>query len=587
MAGRFARLARLVDPADRLVGFGVAGEHAGQVVERRAPGRVLGQRPHARLLEPAQRLVERRAERPVDGHHLAGRLHLAAERPVGARELVEREARQLHDHVVERGLEGGHGRARDDVRDVRQPPPDGDLRGDPGDRIAGRLRRERGAAADARVDLDDGVLGRVRRQRELDVAAALDAERPDDRERGAAEPLVDRVGQRLDRRDDDRVAGVDAERVDVLHRAHGDARVVGVAHDLVLDLLPADEALLDHDLADRARPQAGPDPLAIGRLGLDDAAAGATEREGGPDDGRQADRRERHVGGAVARRLGRALDDRARGVRLPDPVEQVAERLAILGHPDRLERRAQEPDGVSFEDAGVGHRRGQVERGLAAQPGQQAVRPLPGDDRLDRLDRQRLEIDHVGHRRVGHDRGRVRVDEDRPHALGAQRPAGLGAGVVELGRLADDHRAGPEDQDRSRADHRRADGRLDQWPPRRAVAAVTNRSKTASASSGPGAPSGWYWTVSIGSSAWRRPSTEPSLRLSWLTRKPDRRRQGPGDHLDLVVLGRDLDDAGVEVADRVVRAVVAEPQAGRRRRPPRDRRSDGRGRSRAAAGRRR
>ena len=27
---------------------------------------------------------------------------------------------------------------------------------------------------------------------------------------------------------------------------------------------------------------------------------------------------------------------------------------------------------------------------------------------------------------------------------------------------------------------------------------ATNRSKTASASSGPGAPSGWYWTVSIG-----------------------------------------------------------------------------------------
>ena len=64
-------------------------------------------------------------------------------------------------------------------------------------------------------------------------------------------------GQRLDRRDDDRVAGVDAERVDVLHRAHRDARVLGVAHHLVLDLLPADEALLDHHLADRAGAQAG------------------------------------------------------------------------------------------------------------------------------------------------------------------------------------------------------------------------------------------------------------------------------------------------------------------------------------------
>ena len=150
---------------------------------------------------------------------------------------------------------------------------------------------------------------------------------------------------------------------------------------------------------------------------------------------------ERLVGRRVALRLGRALDDRRRRVRLADPVEQVAERLAVLGHLDRLERRAEEPDVVALEDAGLGQRHRQVERGLAAEAGEQALRPLPGDDRLDGLDGQRLEVDGVRDRRVGHDRGRVRVDEDRPDALGAQRAAGLRAGVVELGRLADDDRA--------------------------------------------------------------------------------------------------------------------------------------------------
>ena len=82
---------------------------------------------------------------------------------------------------------------------------------------------------------------------------------------------------------------------------------------------------------------------------------------------------------------------------------------------------------MALEDARVGHRGRQVERGLAAEAGEQALGLLPGDDRLDRLDRQRLEVDDVGDRRVGHDRGRVRVDEDRPDALGAQRAAGLRA----------------------------------------------------------------------------------------------------------------------------------------------------------------
>ena len=95
-----------------------------------------------------------------------------------------------------------------------------------------------------------------------------------------------------------------------------------------------------------------------------------------------------------------------RRVRLLDAVEQVAERLAVLGHADGLERRAEQLDVVALEDAGLGQRHRQVQRGLATEPGQQALRLLLGDDRLDRLDRERLEVDDVGDRRVGHDRGR-------------------------------------------------------------------------------------------------------------------------------------------------------------------------------------
>src|SRR5690606_29458546 len=72
---------------------------------------------------------------------------------------------------------------------------------------------------------------------------------------------------------------------------------------------------------------------------------------------------------------------------------------------------------------------------------------LLGDDLLDRLPVDRLDVDGVGHLRVGHDRGRVAVDQHHPVALLAQGLARLRAGVVELAGLADDDRAGADDAD--------------------------------------------------------------------------------------------------------------------------------------------
>ena len=48
---------------------------------------------------------------------------------------------------------------------------------------------------------------------------------------------------------------------------------------------------------------------------------------------------------------------------------------------------------------------------------------------------------------IGHDGGRIGVDQDHPIALFPQGLAGLGTGIVELAGLADDDGTGPEDQD--------------------------------------------------------------------------------------------------------------------------------------------
>ena len=63
--------------------------------------------------------------------------------------------------------------------------------------------------------------------------------------------------KRLLRGDRDRVAGVHAHRVDVLDRGDDHDVVVLVAHDLELELAPAEQRLLDERLADRTRRERG------------------------------------------------------------------------------------------------------------------------------------------------------------------------------------------------------------------------------------------------------------------------------------------------------------------------------------------
>ena len=60
--------------------------------------------------------------------------------------------------------------------------------------------------------------------------------------------------------------------------------------------------------------------------------------------------------------------------------------------------------------------------------------------RLQDFRHQRLDIGAMGDLRVGHDSGRVGVDQDDPVPLRRQRPARLGARVVELACLPDDYR---------------------------------------------------------------------------------------------------------------------------------------------------
>ena len=117
----------------------------------------------------------------ADAHDLAGGLHLGAQLVAGGGELIEGEPGQLGDDVVQAGLEGGVGVG--DL-DVLQGHAHGDLGGDPGDGVAGGLGGQGRAAGDPGVDLDEVVFRGGGIQGELDVAAALDLQLPDDLDGG-------------------------------------------------------------------------------------------------------------------------------------------------------------------------------------------------------------------------------------------------------------------------------------------------------------------------------------------------------------------------------------------------------------------
>ncbi len=90
---------------------------------------------------------------------------------------------------------------------------------------------------------------------------------------------------------------------------------------------------------------------------------------------------------------------------------------------------------------------GELERRLAAELDDHAVRLLALVDRQHVLERERLEVEPVGGVVVGRDGLGVAVDHDRLDAELAQREGGVDAAVVELDSLADPVGSGAEDHD--------------------------------------------------------------------------------------------------------------------------------------------
>ena len=427
----------LVYPVDRVAGLEGRGYReysgVGRVLERKIE--VLG--PVGLVAHESVRSLAYHPEAFLYGllevaayrHHFAHALHARAYLAGHALEFGEIPAGYLADHVVEGRLEEGGGGLGHGVLELEQAVAEAELGGDEGEGIAGRLGCQRRRAAQAGVHLDYPVVLSVGAERILHVAFAYDAHVAHDVNRYLAQEVELLVGQRLRRGDHDALAGMDAERVEILHVADGYAVVVAVAHDLVFDFLPAPQRLLHEHLRGERERLAGD----CVKLLLVLAEAGAESAQG-------VCRAYNHGVADAGRRSARLLKVGC-GVGLDgldsDFVELLDEELAVLGVDDRLNRRAEHPDPVFLKHSAAVEFHSAVQRGLAAEREQYALGLLLGDDLLHEVGGHRQEVDFVRHAlRSLHGRD-VGVDEHRGDAFFPERLECLRAAVVEFAGFAD------------------------------------------------------------------------------------------------------------------------------------------------------
>ena len=237
-----------------------------------------------------------------------------------------------------------------------------------------------------------------------------------------------------------------AHRVEVLDRADHHHVVVAVAHQLEFVFLPAVDGLLDQNVRRRGCREPIPCHAFDILKGLRHPRSQTTHREGWPDHHRQT-----QAGDRLAY-LSHGETHCAAGGFATDLGDDVLELLPILAALNGLEVGSDQLHPVALQRPVLVQRHRGVERGLPAEGGQHRVdRVTPlrllGEDLLDELRRDRLDVGEVRILRVGHDRGRVGVHQAHGQALRAQHSAGLGAGVVELAGLPDHDRPGADDQD--------------------------------------------------------------------------------------------------------------------------------------------
>ena len=394
---------------------------------------VLHETVHA-LSNHTQAFLDNFLKGAADGHYFADGFHRRTQFAVNATEFAEVPAGEFADHVVEGRFEESAGCLRHGVLQVEEAVAQSQLSGHEGEGIARGFGCEGRRAAEAGVHLNDAVVFGVGVERVLHVTFANDAHVAHDADGQFAQLVKFAVGQCLRGSDDDTLARVDAEGVEVLHVADGDAVVKAVAHHFVFDFLPSLEALLHEHLWREGEGFFG-QAVEFFLIVAESRTESAKGVCGAEDDGIA------QFGGGAACAFdvlaGFALD----GLDV-DFVQAFHEEFAVFGVHDGLHGCAEHLQVIFFEDAALVEFHTAVEGGLSAEGQHDAVGVFLLDDLFNEEGGHGEEVYTVGHALGRLDGGNIGVDQNGLNAFFLESLESLRTRIVKFASLTDFESAG-------------------------------------------------------------------------------------------------------------------------------------------------
>ena len=343
-------LGQVVDPIDRITFFERLGDREDTQVGRMRQFffevtefqvAVADESVHP-LPDHPQSFLDDLLERLADRHDLADGLHARSDLARNTGELAQVPTRDFADQVVERRGHVSRIR-RSHLADLVERIAQGQFGRHERQRIARSLRRQRRRTAQPGVHLDHAVVVRLGVERVLDIAFADDPDVADHLFGKFLQQGQFLVVQRTGRGHHNALAGVDSQRIEVLHTGHREAVVVLIADHFEFDLLPSLQRLLDQYLlriGERAFAQR-PELIEVAAY----AAAQAAQRIGRTYHHREPD--------PIGRLDGRlhAFDSLAdRGLDF-DLVQFLYEQVAVFGRHDRFDRRSEHLHAVFLQRA--------------------------------------------------------------------------------------------------------------------------------------------------------------------------------------------------------------------------------------------